>query len=267
MITSASNAKVRHVRKLLQSARLRREEGLFVVEGRKMFLEAPDSWIGQVFAAESFLKSVQDADREAARKAERFSMEAVSDSLFIQMSGTVTPQGIMAILRAPVYTPGEVIRPDGLYVVLEDLQDPGNLGTIFRTAEAAGAMGLLLTRTGVDPLSPKVVRATMGSVFRLPYLVVEDVREGARALKEKGIRLFAADLDGKNAYDEESYLSGSAFLVGNEGNGLTAGAKAAAQERIRIPMLGKAESLNAAMAAGILLFEASRQRRQGVGRK
>ena len=146
-------------------------------------------------------------------------------------------------------------------IVLDNLQDPGNLGTIFRTAEAAGATGILLSSDSVDVYNPKVIRSTMGAVFRMPFFYVKDLPAAVKSLSSQGIRTYAAHLNGKNVYDEEDYTEGCAFLIGNEGNGLTAETAKLADTYIRIPMGGQLESLNAAMAAGILMYEASRQRR------
>ena len=148
-----------------------------------------------------------------------------------------------------------------LVMILEDLQDPGNAGTILRTGEGAGVSGVLLTKTCVDITNPKVIRSTMGSVYRMPFLYVESVVSLAQELKDRNIRTFAAHLQGKNSYDQESYTGGTAFLIGNEGKGLTDEAADSADCLIRIPMCGKVESLNAAMASGILMYEAARQRR------
>lgn len=175
---------------------------------------------------------------------------------------TATPQGILCAARMPSYSFEEMIKKKNpLLLVLEDLQDPGNLGTIFRTAEAAGAAGILMSRATVDLFNPKVVRATMSAVFRMPFVVRDDLCADLAVLRRAGIRSYAAHLGGKRAYDEVPLTSGCALLIGNEGNGLSEKLTEAADEKIIIPMKGGAESLNAAMAAGILLFEAARQRR------
>ena len=177
-------------------------------------------------------------------------------------SDTQTPQGVLTVLRKPAYRIEDIVEKENpMIVVLEDLQDPGNAGTIFRTAEGAGVDGVFLTKTCVDITNPKVIRATMGSVYRMPFVYVEDVVSLKEKLQGRGIRFFAAHLQGKNAYHEESYQKGTAFLIGNEGKGLTEQAAEAADCLIRIPMCGQLESLNAAMAAGILMYEAARQRR------
>lgn len=260
MITSASNTQVKNIIQLNQKAKARREQGLFVAEGRKMFGEAPRDWISKVYVTESLT-----SDRSLM---EQISMlpegkaEIVADHVFRQMCDTKTPQGILTVLRKPVWIIQDILRGDSpLIMILEDLQDPGNAGTIFRTAEGAGVDGIFLTKTCVDITNPKVIRATMGSVYRMPFVYVEDVVSLKEMLRDRKIRFFAAHLQGKNAYHEEDYTGGTAFLIGNEGKGLTEEAAEAADCLIRIPMCGQVESLNAAMAAGILMYEAARQRR------
>ena len=147
-------------------------------------------------------------------------------------------------------------------LVLENLQDPGNLGTILRTGEGAGINGIIMSRETVDIYNPKVTRSTMGSIFRIPFVYVDDLFEVTQMMKDRKITTYAAHLNGTD-YTRESYTSGTAFLIGNEGNGLTDELTDKAQKKIKIPMCGKVESLNAAMASGLLVYEARRQR-QGV---
>lgn len=257
MITSLNNEQVKNVIQLNQKTKARKKQGLFVAEGRKMFKEAPRDWISRVYVTESL-----SADEELMGKVRELPHEIVADTVFRQMSDTLTPQGILTVLKTPSYTLEEIFRKEHPFLmVLEDLQDPGNAGTIFRTGEGAGVDGILLTKTCVDVTNPKVIRSTMGSVYRMPFLYVEDVVSLKESFREKNIRTFAAHLKGKNFYDGEDYRGGTVFLIGNEGNGLSEQAASAADCLIKIPMCGKVESLNAAMAAGILMYEAARQRR------
>ena len=257
MITSASNGQVKNIIQLMQKTKARREQGLFVAEGRKMFQEAPREWIEKVYLMESI-----SCEEEILAAVEGLPSEVVSDRVFRQMCDTQTPQGILTVLRRPEYTIEQVLEGEHpLLMVLEDLQDPGNVGTILRTGEGAGVQGIFLTRNTVDLFNPKVIRSTMGSIYRMPFFYVENVEILAEILRARGITMYAAHLKGKNTYDRENYLGGTAFLIGNEGNGLTEAAAAAADVLIRIPMEGKVESLNAAMASGILMYEAARQRR------
>lgn len=257
MITSTGNTQIKNVMQLNQKAKARREQGLFAAEGIKMFLEAPADWISRIYVSESLSK-----DARVMERARQFPFEIVADNVFRQMSDTQTPQGMLTLLKKPSYSMEDILQGENpLVVILEDLQDPGNAGTIFRTGEGAGVSGIFLTKTSVDVTNPKVIRSTMGSIYRIPFLYVEDVVSLKHILKQKNIHTFAAHLQGKNSYDREDYQKGSAFFIGNEGKGLTEKAASAADCLIRIPMCGQVESLNAAMAAGILMYEAARQRR------
>ena len=257
MITSVNNGQVKNIIQLNQKTKVRREQGLFVAEGRKMFGEAPREWISRVYVSEALTD-----DRELMEQVEKLPHEIVADPVFRQMSDTQTPQGILTVLKKPSYTIEDILKGDKpLIMVLEDLQDPGNAGTILRTGEGAGVSGIIQTKTCVDITNPKVIRSTMGSIYRMPFLYVESVVSLTQEFKNRNIRTFAAHLHGKNSYDQESYTGGTAFLIGNEGKGLTDEAAESADCLIRIPMCGKVESLNAAMASGILMYEAARQRR------
>ena len=151
MISSAQNTQVKNIIKLNQKAKARREQGLFIAEGRKMFLEAPDDWIEKIYVAESMLE-----DEEVMKKVRRFSWEAVENGVFRQMCDTQTPQGILTVLRQPSYELEDLLKEEKpLLMVLEDLQDPGNAGTIIRTGEGAGVSGVFLTKTCVDITNPK----------------------------------------------------------------------------------------------------------------
>ena len=143
--------------------------------------------------------------------------------------------------------------------LLENLQDPGNMGTILRTSEGAGVSGIIMNRESVDPYNPKVIRSTMGAIFRMPFVIVDDFEDVLCRLKEAGVRTFAAHLDGEDFYRQD-YRGGCAFFIGNEGNGLSEELAARADGRIRIPMKGQVESLNAAVAATVLMYETLRQR-------
>ena len=135
-------------------------------------------------------------------------------------------------------------------------------GTILRAGEGAGVTGIILDRGSADIYSPKVIRSTMGSIYRVPFIYTDDLHQTIGEVKKQGIHLYAAHLKGKHNYEEENYTGPSGFLIGNEANGLTEETAALADAWVRIPMAGKVESLNAAVAASVLLFETARQRRQ-----
>ena len=257
MITSAQNTQVKNIIKLNQKAKARREQKLFVAEGRKMFLEAPENLIDKIYVAESMLD-----DEEVMEKVRRFSWESVENGVFRQMCDTQTPQGILTVLRQPSYQMQDLLKEKNpLIMVLEDLQDPGNAGTIIRTGEGAGVSGVFLTKTCVDITNPKVIRSTMGAVFRVPFVYVEDLKAALLQLKDHGVHLYAAHLKGQNSYDQEDYTESTGFLIGNEAQGLSDEIASLADTYVKIPMAGSVESLNAAIASSVLMFEVARQRR------
>ena len=262
MITSPSNKGVKEVIQLIQKAKARKERGLFVVEGVKMFLEAPEERIVRVYAAESFDKQMpQNCKEKFAMLADR--LETVTDDIFRKMSDTKTPQGVLCVIKQREYSLEQMLAEKApLLMLLEDIQDPGNLGNIFRAGEGAGVTGLLMSSRTVDIYNPKTIRSTMGSIYRIPFLYENDLAESIRKLQEKKIAVYAAHLQGAKIYDACTYRSGTAFLIGNEANGLREETAARADASVKIPMAGKVESLNAAVAASILLFEAARQRRK-----
>lgn len=279
MITSKGNSRIRNLVTLKRKAQERNAQDVFLVEGIKMFREIPPQLLREVYASESFLKSeagkraVEAAKRETGKVSEQIPgrqktlFETVSDDVFQGLSDTQSPQGLMAVVRQQHYK-FEDLLGDGresapLVMVLENLQDPGNLGTIIRTAEGAGVTGILMSKGTADLYNPKVTRSTMGSIFRMPFLYTGDLEGAIGKLKEAGVTVCAAHLQGKNTYDGEDYRKGTAFLIGNESRGLTDQAADLADIRVRIPMAGRVESLNASVAAAILMYEANRQRRKG----
>lgn len=258
MITSSSNQQMKNITMLMKKAKARREQGLFVAEGRKMCREVPAEWLEKVYVSESFL---QEPEAEELMKGKAY--EVVADSVFKSISDTQTPQGVLCMVRMPQYELTDLLRGEDTHLlVLESIQDPGNLGTMLRTGEGAGITGIIMNQTTVDLFNPKTIRSTMGSIYRVPYFVTEDLKKTIEELKEQKIGVYAAHLQGKMQYDEPVYLGGTAFLIGNEGNGLSDETAELADTYIRIPMAGKVESLNAAVSAALLMYEVNRQRRK-----
>lgn len=256
MITSTSNPQVKHLQQLVKKAKVRKEEGVYLVEGIKMYQEAPRERIQKVYISKSLFEEKGQAFLAGLEA------EILDDRVFASVSDTKTPQGILCIIKRNNYQLEDIIQKENPHLLLlEQLQDPGNVGTILRTAEGAGVDGVILSGTSVDLYNPKTIRSTMGSIYRMPFLYVDALEEILLQLSKKGIRTYAAHLDGKNSYDKENYQSGCAFLIGNEGNGLSESLSRKADTLIRIPMQGKLESLNAAVAASILMYEVYRQRR------
>ena len=332
-----TNAKIKEIQKLTEKSKARREAGLFVIEGPRMFIETPLEWIEEIYVTQRFL---DNADSGLLGMAERPSIEGdsteptptvpistspasasssssdgdstetastspssasrisaspnstagtvenshsdhstsirasemitwmnhevVTEEQMKKLTDTVTPQGILCVVRQPSYTMEDIINHPGhrLLMILEDIQDPGNLGTIFRTAEGAGASGIIMTKGCADLFNPKVVRSTMGSIYRVPFFVTDDIEQTISLVKNAQIEVFAAHLKGEHFYDEIEYKD-AAFLIGNEGRGLKDSTASLADTYIKIPMSGELESLNASMAAGILMYEHNRQIRTG----
>ncbi len=262
MITSHANKSVKEVMQLVQKAKARKERELFVVEGVKMFLEAPVERIEQVYISENFAKQMTDICQKKLDMLS-FSYEVVTDDIFRKMSDTKTPQGILCVLKQQRYRLEEMLAAKApLLVLLEDIQDPGNLGTILRTGEGAGITGVIMSENTVDIYNPKTIRSTMGSVYRMPFLYTPDIGGTIEELRRKNITVYAAHLQGAKDYDMCDYRTGTAFLIGNEANGLHQETTEKADIAVKIPMMGKVESLNAAIASSVLLFEAARQRRR-----
>ena len=241
---------------LKNKGKVRREQDCFLVEGSKMFLEAPKSWVKEVYISESFL-----AKCSFREELQSYCYEVVSDDVFQKMSDTKTPQGILSVLQCPHYEMEQLLaKANPFLIILENLQDPGNLGTILRTGEGAGIDGVIMTKETADLFNPKVIRATMGSIYRMPYVYVDDILECIKELKKRDIAVYAAHLDDSVCYDVPDYKKGTAFLIGNEGNGLKKETADSATQYIKIPMHGQVESLNAAIATSILMYEAAKQR-------
>lgn len=258
MITSAANPRVKNIIQLTKKMKSRKEQGVFIAEGLKMFREAPREAIREVFVSQTFA-----AADEHLRLLGEVGYEVVADRVFAQMADTRTPQGILCVIRQFCYRREDMLaKPAPFLLLLENLQDPGNLGTIFRTAEGAGVDGIIMSQGCVDIYNPKTIRATMGSIYRVPFSYEEHLSETVGLLRARKIRSYAAHLDGTATYDRPDYRAGTAFLIGNEGNGLSCELSAEADQLLKIPMEGQLESLNAAVAAAILMYEVHRQRNE-----
>lgn len=263
-ITSSANRQMKRIIQLNKKAKAREKEKIFVAEGIKMFTEAPEAWVEKVFVSESFCRQLE---KDACEYFDGYDWELVADPVFTAVCDTKTPQGILTTLHMPEYTLTDLFagKKDAAlgFLLVENIQDPGNLGTMFRTAEGAGIDGIIMSADTVDIFHPKTIRSTMGSVFRMPFYIAENFTDTMSVLQKAGIRIYAASLEDSCLYDEPDYTAGYGFLIGNEGNGLRADTVRHADVSIHIPMEGKLESLNAAMAAAILMYEAKRQRTRG----
>lgn len=262
MITSTSNSQVKNILLLQNKSKARKKAGQFIVEGSKMVLEALSEHIIKIYVSESFLHNNIEIMKKLHIKLDSNQFEEVSDSVFVHMSDTQTPQGIMAVVSMNDWKLDTIFssHKKPLIICIQNLQDPGNLGTIMRMAEGAGVSGIVASANTVDIYNPKTIRSTMGSIYRVPFVYVDDFIGTIKIMKEKGIHVYAAHLEGTKSYTEPDYRLPTAFLVGNEANGLSCDVAHAASEYIKIPMRGEVESLNAAVACTVLTYEAVRQR-------
>lgn len=257
MLENPRSPRVRAVAKLTKRS-ARQETGLFLLEGPQAAREAlayrPDTLV-EVFATPPALERHQDI-RDAASD---FGVEIVltTEAVLDAMADTVTPQGIVAVARQSPSALRDVFAASPtLIAICEEVRDPGNLGTIIRAADAAGADAVILTGRTVDPYNPKVVRATTGSLFHVPVAVGADLAEVVERARAVGLRVVAADVGGADFLASRDLLSEpTAWLFGNEARGLEDDALAQADLALRLPIYGRAESLNLATAASVCLYE------------
>ena len=247
LISSLKNPKVQ-TWKSLKDRKGRRETGCFLVEGRKMVEEA----LSSSFPVEAVLVD--------EKRAGEFSLPGdtpvygLPEHVLAAVCDTKTPQGVAAVLRmqrSPAL--------GGRLVALDGVQDPGNVGTIIRTADAAGLEGVILSSQCADAFSPKVLRATMGSIFRMAIEVTDDLPARLTALRGSGFSILSSQLDGPPFYERAPVGDRYVLVIGSEGNGVTDEVKAVATHRVKLPMRGGAESLNAAVAAGIMMYDLTRE--------
>lgn len=256
MVTSTNNPAVKNIIALQKKAKLRREQKVFLAEGPKMVSEIPEGFLRELYVSEEF-----EANGQYAELLEGMKYELVSDKVFREMSDTQTPQGILAVVRQRQNTLADILRREpAQLLLLEDIQDPGNLGTILRAGEGAGITGVVMSKGCVDIYNPKVIRSTMGSVYRVPFVYADDFHGTICEIK-KSCKVYAAHLKGEYFYDRGDYTGNTAMIIGNEARGIQEETAALADTLIKIPMEGQVESLNAAVAASILMYEVYRQRR------
>jgi TrmH family RNA methyltransferase len=258
-ITSRQNPLVKRAQRVRDGT----EPGHMFIEGVRLVDEALAA--GVAIEALIYTPELSSTDRGAsllARAArERFRGALVPEVLMHAICDVETPQGVVALAPHPRFELEELFAGDApLVVALEALQDPGNVGTILRAAEAAGASGVAALQGTAEPYGPKALRASMGSVFRLPVLRRAALIELAAAAQAREIPVVAAALDGGTRYSDFDWTRPALLLVGNEGAGLSSDARALAIESVSIPLAPPVESLNAAIAAAVILFEAARQR-------
>jgi RNA methyltransferase, TrmH family len=259
IIRSRSNPLVKRLRALKE----RGATDLALVEGFTLVEEALGAGVELVEAVSSprAEKTARGQALVGRLVAAGIPVRRVDDAILDSLSETETSQGLLALARRPSFDEDAIYAGTPLVVVAAGLQNPGNVGALLRTAEAAGATGAYLAAGTADPLSWKALRGAMGSAFRLPHVHGIPVEHAMKRLRERNVIILATVADGGQRYDTVDLRGPVAFLLGNEGDGLPSELIASADARVTIPMAGATESLNVAVAAGVLLFEAARQRR------
>ncbi|MFC1568423.1 TrmH family RNA methyltransferase [Candidatus Margulisiibacteriota bacterium] len=246
--------KLRLVQNLLEKRRARHKEQRFVVEGPHLVEEAGE-WIDFVVYSQRFpIVSILEQKGIACIK--------VSREQFADVSEVETPQGILAVVKEQRFELKDVLKgPDPLIVFCVEVQDPGNLGTIIRTADAAGSAGIILSKGTVDLYNGKVIRGSQGSLFHLPIMQIDDVKATIEQLRKKKVKMISTDAEAKKECYAADLRGAVAVLVGNEGAGLFEDVVKLSDEVVSIPMPGQAESLNVGISTAVMLYEAIRQRR------
>lgn len=253
-ITSGSNDVIKRIKKLQTKAKTRYEEKVYIVEGFKQIRElAPQRIQLLIVSDKEKLKQLTIEDRTE--------IIVVPDKIFQEITQDPSPQGVLAVvlMKQSIFDIDR-IKADGLYLMLDGLQDPGNLGTILRVADAVGIDGIFLSKTSVDLYNSKVVKSTMGSLEHVDVFVVEHLPTLIEQLRQKKILIYGAYLEESISHFEADFNLGCCVVIGNEGNGISDEVIQCVNQRIKIPMPGKSESLNASVATSVILYEALRQR-------
>lgn len=253
-ILSKDNNLIKETRKLKEKKH-RTEKGLFLVEGFRFVEEASKSSfkIKNMFIDEKVLAKLEDYNIEIDKAG--IDTYVVSSQVFKTISTTETPQGIVAVVENQEFS---IKNEKGFYIYADKVQDPGNMGTIIRTAHASGALGVIYSQGTVDIYNEKTLRSTMGSIFSLPVILDKDMSK-LKELKVQGFKLVVSSLDTDKNFFDIDLAQMCIIAVGNEGNGVSEQLYDLCDEKVKIPMPGGAESLNVAVAASIMAFEAVRQ--------
>jgi TrmH family RNA methyltransferase len=256
VITSKDNEKIKEIKKLKEK-KYREETNLFVVEGIKIVKEAIeyDADIQKIVISNDAIG--YEVDEEVLKRIQKYEVMIVSQNVFESISDVKTPQGILAVIKNKENV--KVDYNEDVIFILDNIQDPGNLGTIIRTLDAAGIKQLIVSNDTVDYMSPKVLRSTMGGAFRVNVIVADDLLNMIDEIKKNGFEVLATDLATDSSIYDIKYNK-KAIVIGNEANGVSNEVKNKADIRVKIPMLGKAESLNAAVATSVIAYEYVRQR-------
>jgi len=259
VITSSQNNLIKEI-KSLDKRKYRDEKGLFIAEGIRFVGEALEESadISYIVVSEKLPDIKGGIEILKDIEAQGIKYYRTTEKIFKDISNTESPQGILAVIKAKKLDFEDIVQEHNKIIILEGLQDPGNMGTIIRTADAAGMTGIIISEGCVDIYNPKVLRSTMGSVFHLPVYQCKDIVNTLKLIKTRGIKIYATHLKGNQSCHDLKMDGDVAIIIGNEANGINDETAGLADVLVRIPMPGKAESLNASVAAGILMYEVVR---------
>lgn len=257
-ITSKDNELIKHIRKL-KDKKYRDESNEYVVEGVKLVEEAvkENAKIKQIIVCEDTTRTYEIPTHIMLEIA-KYECISVSDKIFNIITQVTNPQGIMAIIEKNAQN-AKIDYTQDIIVVLDDVQDPGNLGTILRTVDSIGLNQIIVSKGTADAFNSKVVRSTMGAIFRIKIIEVENLAQAIKEMRKHHFKLMVTSLQTKNSvYDIDFYKK--IIVIGNEANGVSKEIQDMADEKAKIPMLGRTESLNASVAAGVVMYEYVRQK-------
>ncbi len=253
IITSKDNAKIKECIELRDNKKFRKSTGKIFLEGLRLCSDAfiSNVKIHSLFVTEKMFEKITD-EKSPLLNAD---ITIISDIVAQKLSDTKTSQGVFAVCEMPALKSIENLETGNGVIILSSLQDPGNVGTIIRTSEGLGIAGIIMSEDCPDIYSPKVLRGTMGGVFRLPIVISENIKESIAFLKNRNVNVYATALDDESISIKNFNLKGSAVVIGNEGNGISEDIKSICDNSIIIPISETSESLNAAVAASILAWE------------
>lgn len=257
-ITSKDNELIKHIRKL-KDKKYRDESNEYVVEGVKLVEEAvkENAKIKQIIVCEDTTRTYEIPTHIMLEIA-KYECISVSNKIFNIITQVTNPQGIMAIIEKNAQN-AKIDYTQDIIVVLDDVQDPGNLGTILRTVDSIGLNQIIVSKGTADAFNSKVVRSTMGAIFRIKIIEVENLAQAIKEMRKHHFKLMVTSLQTKNSiYDID--FNKKIIVIGNEANGVSKEIQDMADEKAKIPMLGRTESLNASVAAGVVMYEYVRQK-------
>ena len=258
VISSKDNEIIKNIRKLKEK-KYRDEQNAYIIEGIKLIKEAivENVKIRQIVMCENFADN-KDLDKDTLYEIAKYNLIYVTEKVFNLITDVKTPQGIIAVIEKG-NVDKKIDYSQDIIIALDGIQDPGNLGTILRTVDSANLNQIILSKNSADPYNPKVVRSTMGGIFRINIIEVDSLEETLKEIKKNNFKIMVTSLDTNNSIYDVEYFK-KVIVIGNEANGVSTEVQKLADEKVKIPMLGKTESLNASVATGIMIYEYVRRK-------